>query len=171
MISRLRKRQETQNKEQEQYKEAVHTLNKKLTTVTKKLKQESNIQEKAQKDKDSLETELTTLREQIEKAKADAVVDFKASKSFIDACAVYYGDGFDDCLEQVRSVYLNLDLSKVTVDDPLLMTLAGGDTIDEETDDSTHAEQGSKDDGMVLAQLALERPVASLILFTEDPHP
>ena len=40
-----------------------------------------------------------TLYEQTEKAKADAVVDFKASQSFIDACAVYYGDDFDDYLK------------------------------------------------------------------------
>ena len=45
----------------DQYKEVVRTLNKDLTTVIEKLKQESNLREKAQKDKDSLETELTTL--------------------------------------------------------------------------------------------------------------
>ena len=44
-----------------------------------------------------------TLHEQTKKAKADAVVEFQASQSFIDACAFYYGEGFDDCLKQVRS--------------------------------------------------------------------
>ena len=68
----------------DQYKEVVCTLNKDLTTVIEKLKQESNLREKAQKDKDSLETELTTLYEQTEKVKADAMVDFRASQSFID---------------------------------------------------------------------------------------
>ena len=67
--------------------------------VTEKLKQESNLLEKAQKAKESLETELTTLYEQTEKAKADVVVDFKDSQSFIDAYAVYYGEGFDDFLK------------------------------------------------------------------------
>ena len=84
-----------------------------------------------------MEKELTALCEQVETAKADAITEFKASQPFIDACAVYYGDGFEDCLKQVRSVYLNLDLSKVTMDDPLPMTPAGGNTITEETDDST----------------------------------
>ena len=83
----------------DQYKEAVRTLNKELTTVIEKLKQESNLWEKVQKDKDSLETELTTLYEQTEKAKANAMVDFTASQSFIDACAFYYDEGFDDCLK------------------------------------------------------------------------
>ena len=99
MICRPRKRQDIQNKEMDQYKEAVCTLNKELMVVTEKLKQESNLLEKAQKAKESLETELTTLYEQTEKAKADVVVDFKDSQSFIDAYAVYYGEGFDDCLK------------------------------------------------------------------------
>lgn len=34
----------------------------------------------------------------------------------------YYGDGFDDYLKQVRSVYPNLDLSKITLDNVVLTT-------------------------------------------------
>ena len=41
MICRLQKRQDIQNKEMDQYKEAIYTFKKELTTVTKKLKQES----------------------------------------------------------------------------------------------------------------------------------
>ena len=79
VIHRLQKHQDIQIKEMDQYKEAVRTLNKELTAVTKKLKQESILLEKVQKAKESLETKLTTLREQTEKAKVDAKVDFKAS--------------------------------------------------------------------------------------------
>ena len=63
--------------------------------------------------------------------RANAVTNFKALPLFTNACAVYYGDGFKDCLKQVRSVFLSLDLSKVTMDDPLLTTPAGGSTISE----------------------------------------
>ena len=45
MIRRFRKHQDIQNKEMDQYKEAVRTLNKELTAVTEKLKQESNLRE------------------------------------------------------------------------------------------------------------------------------
>ena len=66
----------------------------------------------------------------------DAVVtEFKASQPFIDAGGIYYGDGFEDCLKQVKSVYLDLDLSKVSMDDPLSSTLAGDDTACKETND------------------------------------
>ena len=36
---------------------------------------------------------------QVEMAKADTVIDFKASQPFIDSCAVYYKDGFKDYLK------------------------------------------------------------------------
>ena len=105
VIHRLRKCQEIQNKEMNQYKEAIRTLNKELTVVTVKLKLESILRDKAQKTKENLEVELTSIYGQVEMAKADAITEFKASQPFIDACATYYGDRFEDFLKQVRSVY------------------------------------------------------------------
>ena len=137
--------------------------------LKEKLKEEASLRQNAQKAKANLEKELTALCEQVETARADAIAKFRASQPFIDACAVYYGDRFDDCLKQVRSDYPNFDLSKVTMDDPLPTTPVGGDNINEETNDSTHAEQGLKDDGVVLAQPALERPVTLVIPFAENP--
>ena len=43
-----------------------------------------------------LAMELSTFYEQMEKAKADVVADFRASQPFIDACGVYYGVEFED---------------------------------------------------------------------------
>ena len=151
VINRLRKRNKTLTNEHEQYKGALRTLNKEVTALTEKLKEETHLQEKAQEAKANLETELMVLYEQVEIAKADAIAKFKASRPFIDAFAVYYGDEFEDCLKQVRSVYPNLDLSKVTMDNLLPTTPTNGDTISKETNDSTHTEQGSKDDSVVLA--------------------
>ena len=62
----------------------------------------------------------------------------------------YYGDRFEDYLKQVRFVYPNLDLSKVTMDDLLLTTPADGNTVNEETDDSTQSKWDPKDDGVVI---------------------
>ena len=137
--------------------------------LTEKLKEEAYLREKAQEAKANLETELMVLCEQVEMARADAIAEFKDSQPFIDACAAYYGDGFDDFLKQGGSVYLNLDRSKVTMENPLPTTFAGDDTTNEETNDSTHTKQGSKDDSVVLAQPAQERPVTPLILSAEDP--
>ena len=77
VILLYRKRQKIENKERDQYKEPVRTLNEQLTSVTKKLKKESYLREEAKKEKASLVTELSTLREEMEKAKA--MVEFKAS--------------------------------------------------------------------------------------------
>ena len=76
------------------------------------------LREKVQEAKVNLEKELTALCGQVETARANAIVKFKASLPFINVCGVYYGDGFEDCLKQVRSVFPNLDLSKVTIDNP-----------------------------------------------------
>ena len=105
----------------------------------------------AQEAKASLEKELTTLCGQGKMNRANIVTDFKALQPFIDACAVYYGNEFEDCLKQVRSIFPNSDLSKVTMDDPLLTIPTGGGTVSEETDDSTLSEQDPKDDDVTLA--------------------
>ena len=99
----------------------------------------------------------------METARVDAIKEFKASQPFIDSCAIYCGDRFKDCLKQVKSIYPHLDLSKVTMDDPLQSTPVG-DTILDETDDSTESEPDPKDDSVVLAQLATDPPVTLLVL-------
>ena len=57
------------------------------------------------------------------------------------------------------------------MDDPLLTIPTSGSTVSEETDDSTQLEQDPKDDGVILAQPAVEKPVTPLIPSTEVPHP
>ena len=118
--------------------------------------------------KATLEKELTALLEQVEMASANAVTKFKASQPFINSYAVYYGDGFEDCLKQVKSIYPHLDLSKVFMDDPMSLTPAG-DTIFYETDNSTQLIRDPKNNGVVLAQPVVEKPVTQLIPSAEAP--
>lgn len=99
-------------------------------------------------------------------ARVDGITEFKASQPFIDACAVCYGDGFEDCLKQVKFVYPHLDLSKVSMDDLLPSTLAS-DIVFEDTDNSIESEQDPKNDGVVLAQPAVEKTVTPLIPLPE----
>ena len=84
---------------QKQYKGALHTLNKEVMTLTEKLKEEAHLREKVQEEKTNLEVELTAIYGQVEMARADTIIKFKASQPFIDACAIYYGDSFEDCPE------------------------------------------------------------------------
>nr|POE61771.1 hypothetical protein CFP56_77346 [Quercus suber] len=53
--------------------------------------------------KTNLATELATLREQVKKARAVAVAEFRISQPFFDACGIYYGNGFEDCLKQAET--------------------------------------------------------------------
>ena len=169
VINRLHKRNETLTNEQEQYKGALHMLNNEVMTLNEMLKEEAHHLEKAQEEKTNLEAELTAIYGQVETARADAITEFKASQPFINAYAVYYGDGFEDYLKQVRSFYPNLDLSKVTIDDPLPTTPARSDIVSEEIDDYIKSEWDPKDDGVVITQPAVEGPVAPLAPSADDP--
>ena len=91
VVTQVRKHNTNLLNQQAQYKEAIHTLNQELKEVKEKLTEVS-----CQNDK--LQEEVTALGEKLQTAGADAIRDFKASQSFIDSCAGYYGTGFDDCL-------------------------------------------------------------------------
>ena len=96
--------------EQAQYKDAVRTLNQELKEVREKLVE-------ADRQNDKLKKEVTDLGQRLQTAGADVVWDFKATQWFIDSCAENYGTGFDNCLKQVASAFLELDLSEITMDD------------------------------------------------------
>ena len=91
------------------------------------------------------------LQEKVETAGIDAVQKFKAMQSFIDSCADYYGTGFNNCLKQVPSTFLELDLSGISMDAPELVTPARNIVIDD--DDGVLESQPSPkvDGGVVLA--------------------
>ena len=111
----------------------------------------------------------------MEKAEADAVQEFKASQSYIDSCADYYGTRFDDCLKQVTSTFLELDLYGITMDDSEPTTPID-DAVDE-SDGTLETNPPSKaDDTVVLAQAAANPPPVSasnptvLLVDVENPH-
>ena len=108
-VTRVRKHNATLMNEQGQYKDAMRTFNKEVKKLREKL-----VEAGSQKQK--LQEEVTALKEKSETAGADAIQKFKASQSFIDSCADYYGTGFDDCLKQVASAFPELDLSGISMD-------------------------------------------------------
>ena len=55
------------------------------------------------------------------------------------------------------------------MDDPLPTTPTCGNTASEETDNSTQSVRDPKDDGVVLAQPAIEGPVTPLAPYADDP--
>ncbi|KAK9987401.1 hypothetical protein SO802_032352 [Lithocarpus litseifolius] len=152
----------------DQYKDAYRTLNGEIKELKEKVEEETRHLEKEREAKVTAEKELTSLLGQVETAKADAVAEFKTSQTFIDACAEYYGDGFEDCLKQIRSLHPHLDLSKVSMDDPVLSTPVG-DTVLVDDDSLSESGMHPKDDGIVLAQPALDKSVAPIIPSTDPP--
>ena len=102
---------EIENKKRAQYLEVVCSLNQELTTKTKALAEETHQLVEVEKAKTNLVTKLAALREQMEKARADAMAEFRISQPFFNACDVYCDEEFEDCLKQVKAIHPNLDLS------------------------------------------------------------
>ena len=125
VVGRVRKYNATLMNEQGQYKEAICTLNKE---VKGKL-------EEADHQKQKLQEEVMALHEKVETAGIDTVQKFKTLQLFIDSCADYCDTGFDDCLKQVASAFLELNLSEITMDALEPTTLVG--TIVTDDDDGS----------------------------------
>ena len=144
--------------EQGQYKEAMRTFNKEVIELKEKL-----VEVDSQKQK--LQEEVTALREKVETTGTDAVQKFKTSQSFIDSCADYYGTRFEDCLKQVASAFLELDLSGISMDAPEPVTRTRNVVADDD-DGIPESQPLSKVDGsVVLAQPAITPPA----LVSETP--
>ena len=137
--------------EQGQYKEAMRTFNKEVKELREKL-----VEAGSQKQK--IQEEAIALREKAKTVGTDAVQKFKTSQLFIDSYADYYDTGFDDCLNQVASAFLELDLFGISMDAPEPVMPARDVTT--EDDDVVLESQPSPvvDDGVVLAQPAITLP-------------
>ena len=107
VVTRGRKHNTNLLDQQAQYKKGLCDLNHKLKTKGEKL-------EEVERQKEKLQEEVTALRKQVETAGTNAVQKFKASQSFINSCADYYGTGFKDFLKQVATTFPELDLSGIT---------------------------------------------------------
>lgn len=71
------------------------------------MEEEGRQRKSEQEAKEKVEKELIALLEQVEMARVDAVNEYKASQPFIDFCGGYYGEGFEDCFKQVKSLSIN----------------------------------------------------------------
>ena len=54
----------------------------------------------------------------------------------------FYSDGSEDCLKQIAALYLNLDLSKVVIDDIVPPTPGSADVVMNEANGVVHLMEG-----------------------------
>lgn len=158
-------------KGRDQYNKVVRTLNKELMVKLALHVEETRHRKKLEKANTNLTMELTALYNQMVKAKIDVVAEFRTSQPFLDECGVFYGNRFDDCLKQVASVYSDLDLSQVIVDDTVLLTLGVADDVSEETNDSarTIEEKVKSINAVQTIPEGPEAPVAPSIVDSSAP--
>ena len=133
-----------------------------MRTFNQEVKELKGKLEEVDCQKQKLQEEMTALREKAKTAGTHAVQKFKTLQLFIDYCADYYNIGFDDCLKQVASAFLELDLLEISMDAPKPVTTARNVITD--NDDSIPKSQlpPRADDGVVLAQPAVTPPPAPI---------
>ena len=92
----------------------------------------------------NLTTELTALRERVDKAKADAMEEFKNSQPFFNELGVQYSEGFEGFRKQTVLLFPGLDFSSIQIDTTIPITPGGGDgpidVEDKEADDAIKGE-------------------------------
>ena len=92
----------------------------------------------------NLTTELTALHERVDKAKADAMEEFKNSQPFFNELGVQYSEGFEGFCKQTVLLFPGLDFSSIQIDTTIPITPGGGDRAidveDKEADDAIKGE-------------------------------
>ena len=83
----------------------------------------------------NLTTNLAALHEQVNKAKADAVVEYKDFQPYFDELGDQYGEGFEDFYKLAVASFTSLDFAQIQIDTTISMTVRGGDVIVEVDDD------------------------------------
>ena len=97
--------------------EPFELKNWKLVTE-QKLKLAKQARDEFHKLTEELKKTLEDKENEVCQAKEVAVLEYRDSDALISELGVSYNDGFDDALRQVKTLYLELDLSSVNISVP-----------------------------------------------------
>lgn len=62
------------------------------------------------------EKKITDTKDQLCRAKEDAIQEYRDSDTLLAELGSSFADGFDNCLRQVKSSYPDLDLNHISID-------------------------------------------------------
>ena len=132
VVKRLRTYLAVDGEKTREYNDAMHTLNWKVNTLTtwvEKLDGTARRAEELEKVNFILTAKMTSLQESVDKAKANAVKEFKDSQPFFDLLGSQYGEGFEDFYKQVILVFSSVDLSSIQINTTIPMSPRGDDEV------------------------------------------
>lgn len=114
LIDHLKEEVETAETEWNELKASWEVQVKKLDITRKGLEELENQAEVLKLGK---EGEISSLRKQVRQAKEDEKTEFPNSDGFLAKLGGCYAESFNKCLRQVKAFFLDLDNSKVSLDD------------------------------------------------------
>ena len=108
-------------------------MEKKLELLEKARKSLEQVTEEAKRGLEGKDKEIQDLKDEVRQAKDVAVREYCDSDALISKLGDSFLQGFDDAIRQVKKAYLDLDVSKIKVEDPAqasVMPAASEDTDD-----------------------------------------
>ena len=111
----------------------MRTLNNEVKTLTeqvKKLDDATRWAEELTEANAILTAEVTSLRESIDKAKANSIEEYKDSQPFFNLLVSQYGEGFEDFQKQAITLFPNVDFSPIQIKLTVPSTSRPDDEVD-----------------------------------------
>lgn len=121
------------------------------------------------KANNNLMTELIALREQVDKAKADAAVEYKYFQPYFDELGVQYGEGFEDFCKLAIASFPGLEFSQIQIDTIVSMTTRGGNVIVEFDDDEADGQVKVEKASVMNEDANRKTTVVDLLVFDAPP--
>ena len=115
-IDCLKEKAKTTETEVNEVRAWKETQVKKLTMTKKALEESEYLADGLRKLLQDKEGEISTLREQVRRAKEDRKIEFCNSDGILTELNECYDDSFQECLHQVKALYPDQDMSKVFLD-------------------------------------------------------
>ena len=126
------------------FKDALLLLNGEVNDQKTQLEGSARRVEELKKANTNLTTELASLREQVDKAKDDALAEYKYFQPQFNELSDQYGEGFEDFCKLPVASFPALDFSEIQIDTTVPMTACGGDMIVEVDDDGADGQVKAK---------------------------
>ena len=118
VVKHLRTCLEEKSDQLKKYKEGVKPLSQEVKALTEQVKKLEGSTHRAKELMDAnaiLTAEVTSLRESLNWAKADAVEEYKDLQPFFNLLGFQYDEGFEDFRKQVVAFFPNMNFSSIQI--------------------------------------------------------
>lgn len=144
LVKRLKAHLAVDGDQIKEYKDSIRLLNSEVKAKKEKLSELKGSTcrvEELTKANSNRMTELTAVYEHVDKAKANAVADFKYSQPYFNELRIPQDDDFEDFCKQVILLLPGLEFSQIYINTSVPTTPGEGDVIVEVEDEEREVDK------------------------------